>query len=148
MNCLYAINLYDLLFISNCSKWLKNKWPFQVQSHLEFLFQKHQKLIFATILCPNMEIWRHSRWENIVHIDNLTSYSCFPSKNTREYEILRFHPKHSSRNWFFTLFTPIMPKYGDMTSQQVAKYWQYWKSDYIFGFPVPKYPGVQIFMFL
>ena len=34
-----------------------------------------------------------------------------------------------------------------MTSQQVVKFWEYQKMDSIFGFPIQKLAGMQIFEF-
>jgi len=39
----------------------------------------------------------------------------------------------------------FLPKYGNVTSQQVVKYWKCQESDFIFGFFIQNVAGMQIF---
>ena len=87
-------------------------FPSQITLECKFLcfYHKHISrnwffLPFLPPLCPNKVIWCHTRWPNIVYIENLTTYSSSPSKNTLECKFLCFYHKHISINWFFTLLT-------------------------------------------
>ena len=49
------------------------------------------------------------------------------------------------RNWILTLIYPIMPKFGHMTSRQMAKYWKYLKNEFISEFLTVKLLWMQVF---
>ena len=77
----------DFIFEFPTSKWTEFQ-VFEVLTQID-----RQKSIFdlhLSLLCPNMVMWRHSRWSNFVIIAKLTSFSSFPSQNEPICKFLRF----------------------------------------------------------